>query len=166
MKFNWKLVLMLILLNGTAIGLTALLLPGITVPPPRLLHLLTLGAMFGLLNAFVKPIVQFLTISLLFVTYGLVIIIVNTLMFILLEFFLSDLLIVNSIWWAIIGGTAVSLVGVFLENLFGLSPPIIDDTAQPEPILIDSNPNTGRYDQIMSQARKLKEEVLGHENQQ
>ncbi|MCB0164206.1 MAG: phage holin family protein [Anaerolineae bacterium] len=166
MKFNWKLVLMLILLNGMAIGLTALLLPGITVAHQRLSTYLILGAMFGLLNAFVKPIVQFLTISLLFVTYGLVIIIVNTVMFLLLEFFLSDLLIINNIWWSIIGGSVISLLGVFLENLCGLSPPIIDDIAQPEPALIAAKPPAGRYDQIMTQVRELKEEVLGHENQQ
>lgn len=58
---------MLTLLNGAAIALTALLLPGITVAHQRLLNYLILGAMFGLLNAFVKPIVQFLTISLLFI---------------------------------------------------------------------------------------------------
>lgn len=164
MKFNWKLMLMLTLLNGAAIALTALLLPGITIPQKRFLALLILGAAFGLLNAFVKPTVQFLTISLLFVTYGLVIIIVNTVMFILLEFFLPNLLIIDSPWWAIIGGTVVSLLGLFLENLFGLSPPIIDRIPPLEPAALDQEVEAGRYDEIMAQVRELKEEVLGHEN--
>lgn len=164
MRFNWKLMLMLTLLNGAAIALTAMLLPGITIPQERFFVLLILGASFGLLNAFVKPIVQFLTISLLFVTYGLVIIIVNTVMFILLEFFFPNLLLIDTVWWAIIGGTVVSLLGLFLENLFGLSPPIIDDAAPPKPVLSDSSPKAGRYDEIMTQVRELKEEVLHREN--
>lgn len=159
-------MLMLTLLNGVAIALTALLLPGIIIPQQRFLTYLILGAMFGLLNAFVKPIVQFLTISLLFVTYGLVIIIVNTVMFVLLEFFLSDLLVIDNLWWAIAGGTMVSLLGVLLENLFGLSPPIIDNTTPPAPAPIDQGAEAGHYDQIIAQVRELKEEVLGHENKQ
>ncbi len=166
MKFNWKLMLMLTLLNGAAIALTAMLLPGITIPQERFFVLLILGASFGLLNAFVKPIVQFLTISLLFVTYGLVIIIVNTIMFIILEFFFPNLLLIDNIWWAIIGGTVVSLVGLFLENLFGLSPPIIDRIAPPESPPLKQEVESGRYDDIMVQVRELKEEVLGHENKQ
>lgn len=164
MKLNWKLMLMLTLINGAAIALTAVVLPGITIPQERFLALLILGAAFGLLNAFVKPIVQFLTISLLFVTYGLVIIIVNTVIFILLEFFLPGLLIIDTVWWAIIGGTVVSLLGLFLENLFGLSPPIVDRSAPPKPASLDQEAAAGRYDEIMAQVRELKAEVLGHEN--
>jgi hypothetical protein len=85
-------------------------------------------------------------------------------MFILLEFFLSNLLVIDSPWWAIIGGTVVSLLGLFLENLFGLSPPIIDRIAPLEPAALDQEVEAGRYDEIMAQVRELKEEVLGHEN--
>ena len=83
---NWKLMLMRVVVNGLAIALTAWLLPGMDVVVPKLLNFLLLGAVFGLLNAFVKPIIQFLTLSLLFVTYGLVIILINTVMLLILEF--------------------------------------------------------------------------------
>jgi putative membrane protein len=128
---NWKLMLMRVVVNGLAIALTAWLLPGMDVVVPKLLNFLLLGAVFGLLNAFVKPIIQFLTLSLLFVTYGLVIILINTVMLLILEFIFTDILLIENIWWAIAGGFLIGLLGIFLENLLGLTPPIID-TETPE----------------------------------
>jgi putative membrane protein len=126
--FNWKLVLMRILVNGASIAFTAWLLPGIEVTEPKFINFLILGAVFGLLNAFVKPIVQFLTLSLLFVTYGLVIIFINMVILILVAFLLGDVLVIENIWWAVAGGAVMGLIAFFLENLLGMSTPIIDDS--------------------------------------
>ena len=127
LNMNWKLILMRLLLNGVAIALTSLLLPGIRIIHNQIITYLILGAVFGLLNAFVKPIVQFLTLSFLFVTYGLVIVIINTVMLLLLELFMSDLLVIDSFWWALLGGLVLGILGLFLEAIFGLTPPLIDD---------------------------------------
>ena len=98
-------------------------------------------------------------------TYGLVMIIVNTVVFLLLEFFLSDLLFIENIWWAMIGGTVVSLTGFLLESLFGLSPPIIDRTAEPAPVLEQQQAvEGGKYDNILEQVKQLKQEVPRDEN--
>lgn len=124
---NWKLLIMRTVLNGIIIALTALLLPGITVEDSSVVNYLLLGALFGILNALVKPVVQFFTLSLLFVSYGLIIILIHTAMLILLAFF-SDLIMIDNIWWAVAGGILMGLLGITLENLFGLTPPIIDRT--------------------------------------
>ena len=99
---------MRVVVNGLAIALTAWLLPGITVVEPRVLNFLILGAVFGLLNAFVKPIVQFLTLCLLFVTYGLVSIFINTMILLIVAFLFGELLIIQNIWWALAGGTVMA----------------------------------------------------------
>jgi putative membrane protein len=130
---NWKLILMRVVVNGLAIALTAWLLAGIDVADPLLVNFLLMGAVFGLLNAFVKPAIQFLTLSLLFVTYGLVIILINTVMLLLLEFVFTGILLIENIWWAIAGGILIGLLGLFMENLLGLTPPIIDTSPESKP---------------------------------
>ena len=129
MKFNWKIVVMRVVINGLAIAFTAFIMPGITITERSLVNYLILGAVFGLLNAFIKPIIQFLTISLLFVTYGLVIVVVNAIILVLVSWLFSNLLIVSSIWAALIGGAIMSLLAMFIEQLLGMSPPIVDTTS-------------------------------------
>ncbi len=135
---NWKIIVVRVLLNGPAIAFTALILPGIVVQP-SVLNFLLLGAAVGLLNAFVRPVIQFLTISLLFVTYGLVVILVNTVLLYLLAWTFGDLLVINSLFSAFAGGIIMGLLSLFLENLFGLAPPLIDDTSPPA----NTIPNNG-----------------------
>lgn len=129
MNFNWKLIVMRVVINGVAIALTAFLMPGITIAENSLVNYLILGAIFGLVNAFLKPVIQFLTISLLFVTYGLVMVVVNAIILLLVSWLLNDALVVSNIWAALIGGAIMGLIGIFLEELLGLSPPIVDTTS-------------------------------------
>jgi putative membrane protein len=126
---NWKLILMRILIYGLAIAITAFLLPGIQIADNSIMTYLILGAVFGLLGAFVKPAIQFLTLPLLFVTYGLVIVMFDTVTLILLELLLPDLLAIRGTLWAIAGGAMLGFLGNLLENLLGLTPPIIDDAS-------------------------------------
>lgn len=129
-KWNWKLALMRIGVNGLSIAVICALLPGVMVPQPSLLNYLILGASAGILNAVVKPVVSFLTLPFIFATFGLVVVIINAIMFLILEFFFPNILIIESIWTALLGGLLLGLVGTFLENLLGLTPPIIDDAPQ------------------------------------
>ncbi len=132
--FNWKLVVMRVILNGLVIALTVLILPGFAVSDHRLFTFLMLGAAFGVLNAVVKPIVQILTISLLFVTYGLVIVIINTIMLFILRFIFSNLITFDNIFTIILAGIIMGLLSIFVENLLGMAPPIIDDAQATDPI--------------------------------
>ena len=54
---------MRVMINGFTIALVALLLPNIQVVDNRIGTYLLLGLGLGLINAFVKPIVQVLTLS-------------------------------------------------------------------------------------------------------
>ena len=131
---NWKLMFVRVLVNTIAIAITAIILPGITIkvgiPSFPLLSYLILGAAFGLLNAFVKPIIQFLTLSFIFITYGFVIIVIHAIMLLLLQFFMPDFFEISSIWAAFMGGLIIGVLSMILDNIFGLTPPIIDGEEQ------------------------------------
>ena len=130
-SLNWKLIVLRISVAAIAIALTVLIVPGIRVPEYVFGTFLILGAAFGLLNAFVKPLIQVITLPLLFVTYGLVVIVINAVMLWLLSWLFLDVLVIDSLWSALFGGLILGLLGMLMENLLGLTQPIIDDQAIP-----------------------------------
>jgi len=77
-----------VLINGVAIWLATLILPGLHIVGgdsnwETLAIILLIALVFGLVNAIVKPIVAFLSIPLYILTLGLFTIIVNALMLML-----------------------------------------------------------------------------------
>ncbi len=86
-----------------------------------------MAIMLGILNALVKPILQFLTLQFLFVTYGLTIVVVNTLILLLLSFLFPTRFAVDNLLWALVGGLVLGLLSSFLESLLGLTMPIVAD---------------------------------------
>ncbi|NDK91936.1 phage holin family protein [Gordonia desulfuricans] len=74
------------------------------------------AVVFGVINAFVKPIVQILSIPLYILTLGLIHIIINALMIELTSWFTRNTtgwgLEVDSFWWsAVFGAIVISVVG-------------------------------------------------------
>ncbi len=128
LQFNWRLMLVQIVANGLALGLTSLVLPGIHFQPQRMVvALLASGFIFGLLNAFIRPILQFIMFRFLFITFGLVLIVINILMLWLLARLTPGWFQSDSIWWTILAAILVGMLGVFFETLLGLRPPLRDD---------------------------------------
>ena len=124
-SFNWRILLVRILVNAVTLVVLAIL-PGITFVDPSLGKLLLMALVLGLINAFIKPILQFLTLSFLFVTYGFVLILINALVLILLARLFQSYQIA-SIWAALLGGALIGLISSFLESLFGVAPPILPE---------------------------------------
>ncbi len=124
--FNWKVMVMRILLNGLTLALTVLIVPGVYAVDPSILGFLTLGVVFGIINAVIKPIVQILTLRFLFVSYGLVVIIINSVVLIVLALVAQNLIVMERLISVFIAAALVGLVGGFLESIFGVTPPIID----------------------------------------
>jgi putative membrane protein len=89
-----------------------------------LIVLAVLAIGLGLLNTFIKPILQLLTIKLLFVTYGLILIVTNTIVLLLLNWLFPNLLEISSLWGAVFGAILIGLIGFFLDYMFGVIPPI------------------------------------------
>lgn len=67
--------------------------------------------LLALVNAFVRPIVLFLTIPFTIITFGLFILVVNTLMVMLVDWIVDGLKIKN-FWWALLFSVLMSLVNV------------------------------------------------------
>jgi putative membrane protein len=116
-RFHWKIVLLRVLINAIVLAITVVVTP----------RILFLAVMLGALNALVKPFLQFLLLPFIFASYGLVIVLVNTLMLLLLAFLFPGLLVVEKLLWAFAAGALIGILGTLLENLFGLIPPIVPD---------------------------------------
>ena len=126
-QFNWRFLLVRIVVNALALAITAAVTPKIYFVDKSVLSWLLMAIMLGVLNALLKPILQFLTLQFLFVTYGLVIVVVNTLILLLLSFLFPHRFAVDNLLWAMVGGLVLGLVSSFLESLLGLTMPIVPD---------------------------------------
>ena len=128
-RLNWKVLLMSLLINMVAIGLTALILPGFNLVENKLYELALIAMALGLVNTFVKPLLQLLTIRLLFVTYGLVLIATNTIVLLLLGWLFPSWIEIRGIFPAILGGLLIGLISMFLDYVFGVNPPLSYQTS-------------------------------------
>ena len=121
---NWKVLLMALLVNMVAITLTALLLPGIDILDRRLSTFILLAVGLGLLNTFVKPVFQLLTIRLVFITYGVNIIIINAILLYVLDWIFRDAFEVKGLLTAILGAILIWSISMFLDYVLGVLPPL------------------------------------------
>jgi putative membrane protein len=122
-NLNWKLLLMSLIVNTITIANVVLLTPGIEIANYTHGLFIFLAIGLGLLNTFVKPILQLITIRLLFFTYGLVLIVVNAAILYLLHAIFKTL-VIDSIWAALLGGIFMGLISTFLDYIFGVTPPL------------------------------------------
>lgn len=123
---NWRMLLMRFVVNLVALTITLLAVPQINLVKQELGAWLWLALMLGVLNTFVKPILQVLTLRFIFATTGLVVILINAFILLLLSWIFPQL-IQASLLWALVGGAVLGLTATFLENLFGLTPPIVSE---------------------------------------
>jgi putative membrane protein len=124
-ELRWKLLLARLAVSIVAVVLTVLIVPGLSIDARFWLWAAILGAVFGVLNGVVKPVLQVLTLRFLFRSYGLIIILINTAMFWLLELLVSPLDIENG-FSLVAGGIVIGVLVTLLEALVGISTPVID----------------------------------------
>lgn len=126
-NFNWRMLLMRILVNMLALLVTVLIVPNVYFVDRSLSAWIVMAVGLGVLNALIKPIIQFLTLRFIFITVGLVLIIINSIILYMLAWLLPNQFAVASLLWAIVAGAVLGLSSAFLENLLGLTPPIVSD---------------------------------------
>jgi uncharacterized membrane protein YvlD (DUF360 family) len=121
-----------IVLNGIAVALVVALLPGVQEHTGRpVLGYLAIGALLGLINAFIKPAIQILVFPLLLGSMGLVVILVDIVIFWLLDR-LTPLLHTDGPLWTVLAGVLLGVLSYVLDNLAGLTPPIVSDRPEEE----------------------------------
>lgn len=113
-----------VIINAVAIWLTSLLLGshfevvGGEGTGGRIVVFVVVALIFGIVNAFVKPIVQFLSLPLYVLTLGLFTLVVNALM-IMLTAWLTEAtdwgLRVNGFWWAVLAALLISFFSMVIS---------------------------------------------------
>lgn len=127
-QFSWRMLLVRVAVNALALLFTVAVLPHIYFIDRSVVTWLLLAVALGVLNAVIKPIIQFLTLRFIFATYGLVLALINGVMLVLLELlFPAHFAIEGLIFWPLVGGAVLGIVSAVLENLLGLSPPIVSE---------------------------------------
>ena len=116
-----------VLINAAALWAAATLLPGITLGS-GLTAVLIVAAIFGLVNAFIKPVAKLLTLPFTVITLGLFTLVLNAAMLQLTDFLTSNLN-VEGFWTSVGGGIVISIVSWALSMFL----PDKDERRQPEP---------------------------------
>ncbi len=110
-----------LLINGVALYLAVLVVPGISVANSSPVTYLWLALIFGILNALLKPILKFLTCPLILLTLGLFTLVINTVLFYLTGWLAGQFdlgFFVDGFGAAFLGAIVVSVVSMVFEVIF------------------------------------------------
>ncbi|MEU4605364.1 phage holin family protein [Kribbella sp. NPDC023972] len=118
-----KNLIIKLLANAVALAIAAWLISGITLQGAttgrRILTLLIVAAIFGLVNAVVKPIVKLLSLPFIILTLGLLIFVINAVMLLLTSWITGKLDVqfhVDGFWpAALLGSLVITVVGMVLN---------------------------------------------------
>jgi putative membrane protein len=105
------------IINAVALFLAVYLVPGVNLQG-GVVSLIWLALIFGLVNAFLRPLLKLLTCPLIFLTLGLFTLLINTFLFWLTSQVGQAFGIgftINGFWPAFFGGLVVTVVSVILS---------------------------------------------------
>lgn len=115
-------LLVRLLVNAVALAVAAWLLTGITITgstdQDRAITLLVVAAIFGVVNAIIRPIVKLLTLPFIILTLGLLVFVINALMLALTSWITDQLDVqfhVEGFGTALIGALIITAVGWILD---------------------------------------------------
>jgi putative membrane protein len=114
-----------LLVNAGALYVAVLLVPGLDfdfAPDGAWVKFLLVAFIFGLVNTFVRPILQIFTLPITLMTLGLFLIVINALMLLLTSAISSELalgLVVSDFLAALLGALVISVVGFALSMVIG-----------------------------------------------
>jgi putative membrane protein len=111
--------------NTLALGAAVWLFDGITLTggsdTDKIVQLVIVGAIFGVITSFVRPIVNFLSLPLIVLTLGLMLLVVNALMLLLTSKVADSVDLgfhVDGFWVALFGSIVISIASMVLEAIF------------------------------------------------
>jgi|SRR5690348_10827541 len=110
--------------NALALLVAIWLFDGITLhaatPTDRVLQLLITGGIFGAINSLVKPVVNFLALPAIILSFGLMLLITNALMLWLTSRIATTLDLgfhVQGFWTTVLGALVISIAGMVIEGI-------------------------------------------------
>jgi putative membrane protein len=111
--------------NALALGVAIWLFDGITLSgssnTDQFVKLVIVGAIFGVINMIVRPIVNLLSLPLIILTLGLFLIVVNALMLLLTSWISESIDLgfhVDGFWTAVWGSIVISISSMVLNAIF------------------------------------------------
>ena len=110
-----------ILVTAAAMWVAVQIVPGLDFSG-ELWKLLLVAFIFGLINAFIRPILLIFTLPITIMTLGLFLLVINALLLLLTGAISVELdlgLTVADFWAALLGSIVISLVGLALSMLIG-----------------------------------------------
>ncbi len=110
--------LLRLLVNAAALWVAVRIVPGITYSGDWA-PFFGVALVFGLINAFIRPLVKLLTLPIIFLTLGLFALVVNGMMLMLTSWLSNKLAMnfqVSGCWTAILGALVVSIVSALLST--------------------------------------------------
>jgi putative membrane protein len=117
-------LLLRLVINAVALMVAAWLLTGISVSggstSRNALTLLVVAAIFGVVNAIVKPVVTFVSIPFVILTLGLLLLVINGLMLLLTSWISGKIGVsfhVDGLWTAVLGAIILTVVSAVLNRL-------------------------------------------------
>ncbi|SFF29288.1 putative membrane protein [Thermoflexibacter ruber] len=116
---DMKLILKIVV-SAVAILITTGLLEDYGVYVKDFITSLKVAVVLGLLNTFIKPIFKLLTFPITLMTFGLSLLVINTIVIMIADHYVADFQISNFIV-AFAFGLIVSVVTYVLELIFGLN---------------------------------------------
>ena len=126
---NWRLILVRFVTDAVLIVVVIWLLPGLrTGADLSLLDIVVITAIYGLLNAFVRPALDLLLMPFLVQSYGLVLVLVDVIVFALLVLLVGDVE-ADRLVTVIVGGLLLGLLHLGAVGLLGLTPPVLPEGA-------------------------------------
>lgn len=115
-------LLIRLFVNAVALAAASWFVAGITLEGAttgrRVLTLLIVAAIFGLVNAVVKPVVKLLSLPFIVLTLGLLLFVINALMLLLTSWITDKLDVqfhVDGFWSALLGALVITVVGMLLN---------------------------------------------------
>lgn len=114
-----------ILVSAAALYVAVLLVPDLDFSfegDGALVRFFLVALIFGLVNAFVRPILRIFTLPITIVTLGLFLLVINALMLMLTGAISDELgltLVVGGFFAALLGSIVISIVGMLLSMLLG-----------------------------------------------
>lgn len=107
-------IILRIIINAVALWVASLIVPGLSIPHD-FMGLLVVAVVFGLVNAFIKPIVQLLSCPLTILTLGLFTLVINALMLMLTGWLTGGNLDTGGFWAAFWAAIVISIVSMVLS---------------------------------------------------
>lgn len=119
---NMAYLILRIMINALSIAMAVKVVDGITFVG-EWWKMILIGAVFGIVNSFLKPLITLFTLPLIILTLGLFTLIVNTLMLVITVELSEPLrlgLQIDGFWPAFKGALIISIVSMLLSWLTGL----------------------------------------------